>query len=228
MDLVVDEVGKLQHIDVAHSDFLLKGLAGSAIVEGDLAIWRQVCLFHGSDYVLFVGAVENRACDVNAQCFGSPAQVSFQHLTDVHPGGHSQGIENYLNRGAVRQKGHVFNRQDPGDDTFVAVAAGHFVPFGNLSLLGNVDPHQLVDARRQLVAFVPAENLHVNDCAALAVRHFQRSVPHLPGFLAEDCPQKPFFCSEFSFAFRRDFSNQDVACADFRPYPDNSPLIQVL
>ena len=114
-------------------------------------------------------------------------------------GGHSQGIENYLNRVPSGRKGMSSTGRIPGDDTFVAVAAGHFVPFGNLSLLGNVD-HQLVDARRQLVAFVPAENLHVNDCR-LAVRHFQRSVPHSLAF-AEDCPQKPFFCSEFSFAFR--------------------------
>src|SRR5262249_35560935 len=82
---------------------------------------------------------------------------------------------------AVGQVGHVLDRQDLGDHTLVAVAAGELVALGDLALLRDVDPHQLVHARRQLVAVLPGEHAHVDDLARLAVRDLQRRVANLAG-----------------------------------------------
>jgi hypothetical protein len=57
----------------------------------------------------------------------------------------------------VRQERHVLFGQDLGHDALVAVAAGHLVALHHLALLGDVDAHQLVDARLQLVAGQPVE-----------------------------------------------------------------------
>ena len=72
--------------------------------------------------------------------------------------------------GAVGHVRHVLDREDLGDDALVAVAAGELVADRDLALLGDVDPHQLVDAGRQLVAVVAVEHLDVDDLAVLAVR----------------------------------------------------------
>ena len=102
------------------------------------------------------------------------AEVRLEHLADVHAGRHAERVEDDVDRGAVGQEGHVLDREDLGDDALVAVAAGELVADADLALLGDVDPHQLVDARRQLVALVTAEHLDVDDLAALAVGHLEQ------------------------------------------------------
>ena len=63
--------------------------------------------------------------------------------------GTPSGLSTMSQRRAVGQEGHVLLGQDAGDNALVAVAAGHLVAHGDLSLLGDVDAHQLVDARRR-------------------------------------------------------------------------------
>ncbi len=58
---------------------------------------------------------------------------------------------------AVGQERHVLLAQNAGDDALVAVTAGHLVAHGNLSLLGDVDAHHAVDARRQLVVILAGQ-----------------------------------------------------------------------
>src|SRR3712207_8406525 len=47
-----------------------------------------------------------------------------------------------------RSERHVLHRQDSGDDALVAVPAGQLVAVGDLALLGDVHPDELVDRRR--------------------------------------------------------------------------------
>ena len=101
------------------------------------------------------------------------AEVRFEHLTDVHAARHAERVEDDVDRSAVGHVGHVFDREDLGDDTLVAVAAGQLVADRDLALLGDIDTDQLVDARGQFVAVFTGEHLDVDDLAALAVRHLQ-------------------------------------------------------
>ena len=63
----------------------------------------------------------------------------------------AERVEHDVDRGAVGQVGHVLDGEDAGDDALVAVASGHLVALGDLPLLGDVDPDQLVDPGGQLV-----------------------------------------------------------------------------
>jgi hypothetical protein len=100
--------------------------------------------------------------------------MGLEHLAEVHAAGHAQRVEDDLDRCAVGEVGHVLDGQDSGDDALVAMASGHLVALGDLSLLGHVDAHELVDAGGQFVTALAAEQLDVDDGAALAVRYAQR------------------------------------------------------
>ena len=63
---------------------------------------------------------------------------------------------------------------------------------------------------------VAAEDLDVDDLAALAVRHAQRGVLHLARLLTEDRPQQLLFRGQLGLALRRDLADQDVARAALR------------
>src|SRR5207245_11150457 len=128
---------------------------------------------------------------------------------------------------AIRDVGHVFGRQDPGDDALVPVPAGHLVALGDLALLRHVDAHQLIDAGRQLVLGLPAEDLDVDDDAALAVRHAQRRIAHLARLLAEAGTQQALLGAELRLALWRDLAHQDVARVDLGADVDDTALVEV-
>src|SRR6266404_6144777 len=205
VNLVVDEVRKLEHVDVADSDRLVELVAAHAVEEVDLAGVRQTRDFEQVADFRFARAVEYRRGEGNAlaeafgifeqlivaqlrerlphrgirkhfaepaaqrfgfhflaeqtletiaKLLGGPAEVRLQNLSDVHTRRNAERIQNDLDRSAVRHIRHVFLRHDAGDDTLVAVAAGHLVADGKLALHGDVDFDQLNDARGQLVALL--------------------------------------------------------------------------
>ena len=98
-----------------------------------------------------VGAAEHRGLGLEAQHLGAPAEVGLEDLTHVHAAGDAQRIEHDVHRGAVGEERHVLLGHDPGDDTLVAVTAGHLVADRDLSLFTQVHLHQLDHAGRQLV-----------------------------------------------------------------------------
>ena len=101
-------------------------------------------------------------------------------------------------------------------------------PSADLALLGDVDPHQLVDAGRQLVAVLAAEHLDVDDLAVLAVRHLEAGVAHLAGLLTEDGAQQALLGGELGLALGRDLADEHVAGADLGADADDAPLVEVL
>ena len=50
--------------------------------------------------------------DLEAQALRRPAQVGFQHLTDVHARRHAQRIQHDVDRRTVGEVRHVFDRHD--------------------------------------------------------------------------------------------------------------------
>src|SRR5580692_3044879 len=81
-----------------------------------------------------------------------PSEVGLENLSHVHTGRNTERVEHDLNRRAVVEVRHVFFRQNPRNDTLVAVTASHFVSNAQLALHRDVDLDQLDHARRQLVA----------------------------------------------------------------------------
>ena len=153
--------------------------------------------------------------------------MRLEHLAHVHAGRDAEGVEDDVDGGAVGQEGHVLDREDLGDDALVAVAAGELVADADLALLGHVDPDQLVDAGRELVALVAAEHLDVDDLAGLAVGHLQRGVAHLAGLLTEDGAQQALLGGELGLALGRDLADEHVAGADLGADADDAALVEV-
>ena len=71
VDLVVDEVVELQHVDVAHGHLAIERLAGAAVIDGRLARGVEPCPFEHLDDVGFLGAVEHRRRDRDALARGA-------------------------------------------------------------------------------------------------------------------------------------------------------------
>ena len=129
---------------------------------------------------------------------------------------------------AVGEVRHVLDREDLGDHTLVAVAAGELVALADLALLGDVHAHELVHTGRQLVAVVAAEHAHVDDLAGLAVRHLQAGVADLARLLTEDRTQQALLRRELGLALGRDLADEDVARADLGADADDAALVEVL
>ena len=98
-----------------------------------------------------VRALEHRRLRVEAEHLRGPPEVGLEDLSDVHSGRHAERVEHDVHRTSVGQERHVFLGHDAGNDTLVAVASGHLVADRDLALLGQVDLHELDDARRQLI-----------------------------------------------------------------------------
>ena len=152
VDLVVDQVRQLEHVDVAHRHVLLERLAGHAVVEPRLAALRVAGLLEPRLDLALVRAVEDRRREVEPQRVGRPAEVRLEDLADVHTRRDAERVEHDLHGRAVGQVRHVLLGEDARDDALVAVAAGHLVADRQLALHGDVGLDQLDDAGRQLVA----------------------------------------------------------------------------
>ena len=74
---------------------------------------------------------------------------------------------------------------------------------------------------------VAAEDLDVDDLAALAVRHAQRRVLHLARLLAEDRAQQLLLRRQLRLALRRDLADQDVAGVHLGADADDAVLVEV-
>src|SRR5690606_24812304 len=198
VDLVVHEVVQLEDVHVTDRHRLRVGLAGTTVEQaclagladqalagrrrvgrlqqtGDLRLGRTVedRAGHAGPGLRHAGVLRDTCGPLGAlgdlpALRRGPAEVQLQDLADVHPAGHTQRVEHDVDRGAVLQERHVLDRQDLGDDTLVAVAAGELVAVGDLALVGHVDTHQLVHARGQLVAVLAVEDLDADDRAGLA------------------------------------------------------------
>ena len=115
--------------------------------------------------------------------------MGFENLTDVHSTRDSQWVKYDVYRGSVFEEWHVFNWQNLGDNTLVAVTASEFVTLFNLALLSDVDAHQFGDTRWQFVAFVHVKDANGDDLAGLTVGYLQRSIANLASLLAKDRAQ---------------------------------------
>jgi len=219
---------ELEEVDPAHGDVVIEALAGASVVEHAFAVLADAGLLEGAADSGFVGAVEDGRGDSPAQSLGCIAQMDLQDLSDIHTGRDAQGVQDYVQRSAVRQIRHIFTGKDAGHDALVAVAAGHLVAHADLALLGDVDADDLVDAGGHLVAIFTGEALHIHNNAALAVGDLQGCIPDLSRLFAEDGAQQALLRGEIGLSLGGDLAHQDVARADFRADGDDAALVQIL
>ena len=99
-----------------------------------------------------IARVIEHATDLVTDALRCPSQVRLEDLSDVHTRRHAQRIEHDVDRRTVCIERHVFDRDDRGDHTLVAVTAGHLVARLNTTLHGEVDLHHLQHAGGEIVA----------------------------------------------------------------------------
>src|SRR6476620_7532060 len=228
VDLVLDEVVELEHVDVADGDPAVEQLARPAVAQLGLAVVRQARLGQLALDVVLGRAVEHGGRGLQALGVERPAEVGLEDLADVQPARDAKRVEDDGDRGAVRQERHVLGGQDLGDDALVAVTAGHLVADADLALLGDGHPDQAVDTRLEVVVELATELADLDDLAALAVRQAQRAVLHLARLLTEDRPQEALLGGQLGLALRRDLADQDVAGAHLGPDVHDALLVEVL
>ncbi len=90
--------------------------------------------------------------DRPAQTGSSPPHMRLKDLPHVHARWHAQRVQNHVNRSAVFQEWHVFDRNHFGNHTLVAVTTGHFITWLQLALNRDEDLDHLHDARGQIIA----------------------------------------------------------------------------
>src|SRR4051812_18640109 len=236
VDLVLDEVVELEHVDLADGDRAVEQLARAAVAELDLAVLRQVrvtvpvharLLERLADLALR-RAVEDGRRGLVAHRPERPAEVRLEDLADVHAARHAERVEQDVDRGAVRQVRHVLDGQHLGDDALVAVTAGHLVADRHLALLGDRHADQAVHARLEVVVPLAAELADLHDLAALAVGEAERGVLHLACLLAEDRAEQALLRRQLGLALGRHLADQDVAGADLGADVDDPLLVEVL
>ena len=170
-------------------------------------------------------AVEHGRHRLEAYVVRCPAEMRFQHLSEVHARWHANRVEDDVNGRAVRQERHIFFGHNLGDHALVAVPSRHLVAFGNLARLGNPQTHHLVHARGKLVLVDAVQHLDADDLAALSVRHTQRGVLHIARLFAEYRAQELFFRAEFGLALGRNLADENVAGLDFRANADYAVFV---
>ena len=104
---------------------------------------------------------------------------------------------------------------------------GELVALGDLALLRDEHAHEIVDARRQVVARGAAERLDVDDDAALAVRDLQARVADLARLLLEDRADQLLLGGELGLALGRDLADQQIARLDLGADADDAAVVEV-
>src|SRR3989344_2699272 len=153
--------------------------------------------------------------------------MQFQNLPKVHSGRDSKRRQDNINRSAVRKIRHVFNRQDPRNNSLVAVSSRQLVADFYISNLRYFYMDSLYDARFQTISFFSGKNLDSDNSSALAVFHSLGCVLDVSGFLAEQRTEKPLFRRKLSLSFGSDFPDQNIAGPDFGADPDDTFFVKV-
>ena len=153
--------------------------------------------------------------------------MSFQNLADIHAAGNAQRVENNVNGSAVSKKRHILLSQNRTDNALIAVSPRHLIADGDLALLSNVNANLLINARRHVVIKVASKNVDGNDLSGFAVRNAQGSIANFASLFAKNSAKQTFFSSQFGFALRSDFANENVACAHVGADGDNAVGIEI-
>src|SRR5271165_2614082 len=163
MDLVRHQMAELQHVNISDHDVLIEGVAGPAIVEcrfpglsyprKALHLFRFSQVF--SNFRLF-NPIKYRGRDLETEGFGRHSEVSFEHLTDIHPTRHTERVQHDLNGSAIMQEWHIFFRHNLRNHTLVPVTACHLIADAQLTLAGDIDLHLLDNTRINVVATLDA------------------------------------------------------------------------
>ena len=103
----------------------------------------------------------------------------------------------------------------------------HFIADRDFALLGDINADLLIDARSHFVVVLARKDIDGNDFAAFAVRNAQGSIADFASLFTKDSAEQPFFRRKFGFAFRGDFTDENITGTDIRADSDNAFRIKM-
>src|SRR5207245_9971418 len=86
------------------------------------------------------------------ECLWSHAEMGLQDLTNIHAARDTKRIQHDLYWRSICQEGHIFFRNDAGDDAFISVATSHLISDAQLALARDINFDLLDDAAIDVVA----------------------------------------------------------------------------
>ena len=107
------------------------------------------------------------------------------------------------------------------------MTAGHLVSNGDLSLLSDINTHELVYSGSDVVAVFSCEYFYVNDYTRLAMGNSEGRIPYFPCLLAENRSEKSFLGCKLGLSLRSNLSDKYIVRANLRSDADNSSFVEV-
>ena len=112
MDLLIHQVVKLEHVDIANCYWLLKPLACAPVEQVALTgFWKSRFNKRLANF-FFRGTVKNRGDGFVALPGRGNPEMCLEDLTHIHTAWNAQRIQQDVNRCSIRQEWHIFHRHD--------------------------------------------------------------------------------------------------------------------
>ena len=89
--------------------------------------------------------------NLDSKTFCGPSEMGFENLSNVHARRHTKWIQDYIHRGSIGHKRHIFDWDNLGDNTFVTVTTGHLVTRLQAAFNRHVNLDHFLHTWRQLV-----------------------------------------------------------------------------
>ena len=137
---------QLHKVDDADEDRINERNSRASVVHDLFAVGRKAGFFEFFRDLFLTRRLECGAFVVLAQIAARHAEFAFHDLSDIHTGRNAERIQANVERCAVFEIRHIFDRKDARDDALVSVASGHLVAFAELTLVCDKHFDHFVDA----------------------------------------------------------------------------------
>ena len=87
----------------------------------------------------------------------------------------------------------------------------HLIAFVDFTFLCDVHSDEAVDARWQFIVVFTRKDADIDNLTRFTMRNAQGRIPYFPFLITENSPQESFFRRQFCFAFRRNFTDENIA-----------------
>ena len=193
MELVINHVVKFDHVHDTNGHTIIKWLTSASIIKNCLSITIHTCFTNGIPEIVCASSIKDRRCNMDTKVASSHTKVKFHNLTNIHTRWHPKWVQHDINWCPVWKIRHILNWNNAGNNPFVSVASGHFIPNTDFPFLSDVNTHQHVDTGLQFIAVRTSKDLHITDNTCTTVWYTKGGITYFTRFITENCMKQAFF-----------------------------------
>src|ERR1700691_4064175 len=101
MYLIIDQMRKLNHVNLANGNVLIEFIAGAAVVKLGSCFRVKIGMTEISLNVLPMRSIENRSLETNAELPCGKTKRGLVKLTDIHTARNAKRIEHNIYRSSI-------------------------------------------------------------------------------------------------------------------------------